>query len=163
MEFDARVRARGDLQMPEYLETRADKFTFRVATDRLYTPEGLWVLQEPASRVRIGLTDFMQQRSGDLAFATVKPVGTKLGVGDEFGEIETVKVTQTLGSPVAGAILEANPALDLTPEVVNGDPYGAGWMAVIETASWEKDRLALLDPQAYLTLMGSQIEQELQR
>ncbi len=149
--------------MPEYLEARADKFTFRVAKDRLYAPEGLWILPEAANRVRIGLTDFMQQRSGDLAFATVKAIGTTLQVGDEFGEIETVKVTQTLGSPVAGAILEVNPALELTPEVVNGDPYGAGWMAVIETASWEKDRLALLDPQAYLTPMGSQIEQELQK
>lgn len=149
--------------MPEYLEAKADKFTFRVATDRLYAPEGLWFLPEAANRVRIGLTDFMQQRSGDLAFATVKPVGTQLQVGDELGEIETVKVTQTIGSPVAGAILEANPALVLTPEVVNEDPYGAGWMAVIEATKWEKDRAALLDPQAYLTLMGSQIEQELQR
>lgn len=148
--------------MPEYLETRADKFTFRVATDRLYTPEGLWVLPEPSSRVRIGLTDFMQQRSGDLAFATVTPVGTKLQIGDELGEIETVKVTQTLGSPVAGAILETNPALALTPEVINEDPYGAGWMAVIEARDWEKERAALLDPRAYLTLMGSQIEQERQ-
>ena len=63
--------------MPEYLETMVDKFTFRVATDRLYTTEGLWALAE-GSRVRIGLTDFMQQRSGDVAFAEVKPEGTSV-------------------------------------------------------------------------------------
>ena len=68
--------------MPEYLETTADKFTFRVATDRLYTPEGVWVLPEPGStRVRVGLADYLQQHNGDVAFANVKPVGTQAGGG----------------------------------------------------------------------------------
>jgi glycine cleavage system H protein len=146
--------------MPEYLETQADKFTFRVATDRFYGPLGLWVRPETSNRVRVGFTDFMQQRSGDVAFISVKAPGTTVQAGDDFAEVETVKVTQGVPSPVAGTILEVNKALDLTPEVVNRDPYGEGWLAVIEAANWESDRAKLLDARAYLSVMQSQIEQE---
>ena len=65
-------------------------------------------------------------------------------------------------SPVGGTIVEVNQALELTPEVVNQDPYGEGWLAVIETASWETDRAKLLDARAYLSVMQAQVEQELQ-
>ncbi len=63
--------------MPEYLETTVDKFIFRVAGDRLYSPEGVWAIAE-GSRVRVGITDYVQQLNGDVAFVHVKPVGTKL-------------------------------------------------------------------------------------
>lgn len=151
--------------MSEYLETSADKFTFRVATDRLYSPEGVWVQgaePETASRVRVGLTDFQQQHSGDVAFLSVKAPGTRLQAGDELAELETVKVNLSVHTPVGGTILEVNQALDLAPEVVNEDPYGEGWLAVIETASWEADRAKLLDARAYLSVMRSQVERELQ-
>lgn len=146
--------------MVEHLEATADKFTFRVATDRLYTPEGLWARPETSTRVRVGLTDFMQQRSGDVAFISVKAPGTTVQAGDEFAELETVKVTQGVPSPVGGTLLEVNKALDLTPEVVNRDPYGEGWLGVIEAANWEADRAKLLDARAYLSVMQSQIERE---
>ena len=75
--------------MPQYLEMTADKFTFRVATDRLYSAEGVWVLPEPGDkRVRVGLADYLQQHNGDVAFANVKPVGTELAAGGQFAEIE---------------------------------------------------------------------------
>ena len=64
--------------MTEFLETTVDKFTFKVATDRYYSSEGFWA-QDDGNRIRIGLTDFLQQRSGDVAFAEVKPVGTVAG------------------------------------------------------------------------------------
>ncbi len=146
--------------MPEFLESRVDKFTFRVATDRYYTPEGVWVLPESATRVRLGFTDFLQQRSGDVAAITVQPAGTRLGVGDDFAELETVKVTQGAPSPVAGAVVEVNPALERTPEVVNEDPYGEGWLTVVDAPSWETERVKLLDARAYQAVMQSQIEQE---
>lgn len=149
--------------MPEYLETTADKFTFRVAVGRFYSPEGVWVMwvqPETASRVRVGLTDFLQQRSGDVAFLTVKAPGTRLQAGDELAELETVKVNLSVQTPVGGIIVEVNRALELTPEVVNEDPYGDGWLAVIETASWEADRATLLDAGAYLSVMQGQVEQE---
>jgi glycine cleavage system H protein len=148
--------------MTDYLETSADKFTFRVAIGRLYGPEGVWVQPEAGSRVRVGLTDFLQQRSGDVAFLSVKPPGTRLQAGDELAELETVKVNLAVHAPVGGTILEVNEALDPTPEVVNEDPYGGGWLAVIEAANWEADRAELLDARAYLAVMQSQVEQELE-
>ncbi len=150
--------------MPDCLETTSDKFTFRVATDRLYSREGVWFLPiqpENANRVRVGLTDFMQQRNGDVAFVSVKPPGTRLERGDDIAELETVKVTQGIPTPVAGTLIEVNGALDATPEVVNADPYGEGWLAVLEAPSWKADRARLLDPRAYLDVVKSQVEREL--
>ena len=146
--------------MPEYLETTVDKFVFRVATDRLYSADGVWARSE-GDRVRIGLTDYFQQRGGDVAFAHVKAVGTKLAGGDEVAEIETIKANQSIFSPLSGTVAEANSNLSLTPEIINEDPYGKGWLAVIETANWESERAKLLDSHAYLSAMRSQAEQEL--
>ncbi len=150
--------------MPEYLETTVDKFIFKVATDRLYTTEGVWILwvePEGNGRVRVGLTDYLQQHSGDLTFANVKPVGTRLTADDEFAEIETIKTTLVVYSPVEGEIVEVNPALELTPELVNQEPYDGGWLAVIRAANWEADRARLLDPTAYLAVMKARAEEEL--
>jgi glycine cleavage system H protein len=146
--------------MQEYLEATLDKFVFRVATDRLYTPDGAWA-QPQGNRVRVGLTDYFQQRNGDVAFVHVKAVGTKLAGGDEFAELETVKTNQSIFSPVGGTVVEVNADLGLSPEIINQDPYGLGWLAVIETANWEIARAKLLDPHAYLATMRSQAQQEL--
>jgi len=145
--------------MSEYLETTVDKFIFRVASDRLYSSEGVWAFAQ-GNRIRVGLTDYRQQLNGDVAFVHVKPVGTKLAVGDEFVELETIKATVSFFAPVGGAIVEVNSDLDLSPEVVNQEPYGKGWLAVIEATNWEADRLTLLDPHAYLSVMRSQAEEE---
>lgn len=146
--------------MPEYLETTVDKFTFRVATDRLYSEDGFWVRPEENNRVRLGITDFLSQRSGDVAFVFVQQPDTPITVGKDFAEMETIKVNLALPSPVAGTLVEANPALEATPEIVNKDPYGAGWIAVLKVSDWEKDRAMLLEPQAYFRIMRSQAEQE---
>ena len=147
------------------LEITVDKFTFRVPTDRLYTRDGVWVLRvEPtgAARVRVGVSDFLQQRSGDVTFVTVRPPGTRLGAGADVAEIETIKVNVALPSPVAGTVVEINPALEITPEVVNQDPYGGGWLAVMAVADWDADRAGLLTPEAYLTHMRQQAESEVE-
>ncbi len=139
--------------MPEFLEVTIDKFTFRVATDRWYSREGVWLLplaqNEESHRVQIGLSDFLQQRSGDIAFAEIKPIGTLLSAGDEAASIETIKVNVTLDSPVSGQIIEVNPLMETAPEMINQDPYGAGWLAVIKAAAWDADRSRLLDATAY--------------
>ena len=146
--------------MPEYLETTVDKFVFRVAADRLYSCDGVWVLEtSDAGRVRLGLSDFVQQRSGDAAFVHLKPVGTRLAPGDEFGELETIKANLSLIAPLAGEIVEVNKDLDLNPENINEDPYGKGWLAVL-AADWEAARQALLEPAAYLAAIRTQAEQE---
>ena len=148
--------------MPEFLETTVDKFTFKVATDRFYTREGVWALVE-GDRVRIGLSDFSQQRSGDIAFAEVKPAGTAVAVGDEVAAIETIKVNVILGSPLNGNVIEVNPALDTAPEAINQDPYGAGWLVVIAASDWETDRSRLLDAAAYFEVVKREAEEEIKK
>ena len=148
--------------MPEYLEMTADKFTFRVATDRLYSAEGVWVLPEPGStRVRVGVADYLQQHNGDVAFANIKAVGTKLAAGGQFAEIETIKAMVDLHAPISGTIVEVNAALNMSPESINQAPYEAGWLAVIEPAAWEEDRSKLLGPAAYFAVMQAQVREDL--
>jgi glycine cleavage system H protein len=145
--------------MPDYLEATVDKFTFKVVKDRYYTSEGVWAKPE-GTRVRIGLSDFLQQRSGDVAFAEVKPAGTSVGFGDEIAVIETIKVNISLTSPAHGVVAEANPGMSTAPEAINQDPYGAGWLADIAATDWQVDRLRLLDAEAYFRLMKGQAEEE---
>ena len=152
--------------MPEYLEITVDKFTFRVATDRFYTSEGAWVSLLPQGeglgvRVQIGLSDFLQQRSGDIAFAEIKPIGTSLSIGDEVASIETIKVNVALSSPLSGKVIEVNPEMNTAPEAINQDPYGAGWLAVIAASDWETDRARLLDAAAYFEVVKREAEEEI--
>jgi glycine cleavage system H protein len=147
--------------MTEFLETTVDKFTLRVATDRLYYPDGLWLSPQQDRRVRIGVTDYLQKDSGDVAFATVKEKGTALKPGDELAELETIKVNVVLSCPIQGMVVEVNAKLADAPEIINQDPYGDGWLATLETTTWERDRAALMNPEAYFGYMKAEVEKEL--
>jgi glycine cleavage system H protein len=144
----------------ETLKTSVDKFTFLVPTRRFYSDAGVWVNLE-GSRARLGLSDYVQQSSGDVAFARVKPVGTDLDLGDEFAEVETVKVNVSFPSPVKGTIVEINPSAAEAAELINQDPYGKGWLAVLELSNWDNDRARLLDAATYLALVKDQAEAEM--
>ena len=149
--------------MTAVLELTVDKFTFKFPTDRYYHSEGVWALAEGNGRVRIGLSDFLQQSSGDVAFAEVRPEGTVLAFGNEVATIETMKTDVVLPSPVTGTVVEVNPAMDTAPEVINEDPYGEGWLAVIEAADWETDRARLLGPKAYFVMVEKLAEEEMKK
>jgi glycine cleavage system H protein len=149
--------------MPEkILELTVDKFTFRVPKGLYYSGAGVWLRLE-GNTAWLGLSDFAQQRSGDVAFAEVKPVGTALESGDEFAAIETIKVDIALQSPVSGTLVEVNPALEDAPERINEDPYGLGWLARVELAAWEADKAQLLDADAYYALIKEQAEEEVKK
>lgn len=148
--------------MPDYLELTVDKFTFKIATDRFYSPEGMWAKEEDG-RVRVGLSDFFQQHNGDVAFAEITEAGTELAVGDEIAVIETIKVDISLPSPLAGEIVEVNPAMEMEPEKINFDPYGDGWLALVEPQEWETRRESLLSPEAYYEQVKVDAEQELRK
>ncbi len=148
--------------MTEYLETTVDKFLFRVATDRFYNSTGVWALLV-GDRVRIGLSDFLQQRSGDIAFVDVQTAGTVLKVDEEAAAIETIKVNVSLPSPLAGTVVAVNPALESAPETINQDPYGEGWLCEIEPVHWEADRAGLLDPPSYFAGMKREAEDEVRK
>ena len=145
--------------MTQFLETTVDKFSFKVATDRLYTPEGLWARLEDG-QVRIGVTDFFQQHNGDVAFAEVMPVGMALAAGEEIATVETIKVDIMLPSPVAGTITAVNEELELAAELINQEPYEAGWLALVQPADWAADKANLMDPDAYFVHMKAEAEQE---
>lgn len=148
--------------MPEFQEFTIDKFTFKVAKDRWYNEEGVWAIWE-GRNVHIGISDYLQQRSGDVAFAEVKPAGTKVGIGEEVAVIETIKVNISLPSPVSGRVISTNPAMETTPEIINQDPYGEGWMAVIEVVDKPVLTKQLLDAQTYFEKIKLEAEQESKR
>ena len=148
--------------MTDYLETQVDKFTFKVPTDRYYNSFGVWAKAE-GNHIRIGLSDYLQQSSGDIAFADVNPIGTILAVGDAACEIETIKVTLPILSPLAGKIVQVNPLMETEPETINLDPYGEGWLCEIEPFEWESDLQNLMDPDAYFVHVKQQAEGEVNK
>jgi glycine cleavage system H protein len=143
----------------EYLETMVDKFIFKVAMDRLYSTEGLWLKPE-GNRIRIGVSDFFQQQNGDVAFVEIKAVGKEVTAGSEVATIETMKVNVELPSPISGKVVEVNPVLTTAPEAINQNPYGTGWLAVIEANDWNTEKTHLLEPQAYFIKMKEDAERE---
>ena len=148
--------------MPDYMETTVGKFIFKVANDRLYTPEGLWV-KVANSLARIGVTDFFQQHNGDVAFATIEPLGTVLALGDEFASVETIKVNLSLASPISGKIANVNNLAVSKPEAINLDPYGEGWLCEVEASRWETEKLKLLSPDQYFMKMKNDAEGEVKQ
>jgi glycine cleavage system H protein len=102
-----------------------------VPTDLRYSKEHEWAREENG-RVRVGITDFAQDALGDVVYVDLPETGTKVNAGQAFGEVESTKSVSDVYSPVSGAVVERNEALADNPETVNQDPYGDGWMVVIE-------------------------------
>jgi glycine cleavage system H protein len=148
--------------MTEYLETIVNKFIFKVASDRLYTAEGVWALQA-GDQMRVGLSDFLQQRSGDIAFVEPVAPGKQVKAGDEIAIIETIKVNVSLMSPLSGTVTRVNPQLETTPDVLNQDPYGEGWLCEIEAGDWAAEQVNLLDAPTYFARMKREAEEETNR
>jgi glycine cleavage system H protein len=145
--------------MAEFLEFTLDKFAFKVAADRFYNPEGVWAKAD-GGRVTVGVSDFFQQRNGDVAFAEVMEAGTVLSINDGFATIETIKVDVELPCPISGVIADVNEMLELEAEVINQDPYGAGWLAIITANDWPADQISLMAPEAYFEHMKIQAQEE---
>lgn len=146
----------------EALELSVDKFTFRFPVDLLFSQAGVWARFED-SRVRVGVSDFVQQRNGDVAFAEPKEPGSVVKAGDEVAVIETIKVNLSVPAPVAGRVVETNRDLLDSPELINQDPYGKGWLAVLEIGDVEAARKTLMTADRYLALAKAQAQAEVLR
>jgi glycine cleavage system H protein len=96
-------------------------------SDRVYSKEHEWVLVD-GDVATIGISQFAQDQLGEVVYVDLPAVGDTLNAGDSFGEIESVKSVSELFAPVTGEIVEVNSSLDDSPETVNSDPHGAGWM-----------------------------------
>jgi glycine cleavage system H protein len=115
--------------------------------DLKYTESDEWIRVEGDSAT-IGVSDYAQDQLNDVVYVELPSVGDTLEAGDEFGVIESVKAASPLKIPVAGTITEVNSALEGEPEIINSDPYGAGWMIKIKIS--DASALAgLMDAAAY--------------
>ncbi|SHK09312.1 glycine cleavage system protein GcvH [Desulforamulus aeronauticus] len=103
----------------------------KLQADLKYSKEHEWIRVE-GSRAVIGITDFAQDSLGDIVFVELPSVGESLEVEDTFGVVESVKTASDLYAPVSGKVVEVNEALADSPELVNREPYGQGWMIVVE-------------------------------
>ena len=101
--------------------------------DVRYTKEHEWARAEGA-RVRVGITDFAQDALGDVVYVDLPEIGATVEAHQPLGEVESTKSVSDVYSPVSGTIVERNPLVDDRPELVNEQPYGDGWLVVIETA-----------------------------
>ena len=145
--------------MAEFLETTFDKFIFTVKVGYLYTEDDYW-LDIRGAVATVGVTDYLQKSNGDVAFVEPVKPGKEVKKGDELGEIETIKVTLNLISPVTGKVIEVNQELEAHPEIINSDPYGAGWICRIELADPDGTKVGLLQAEAYMEMMKGKIEKD---
>jgi glycine cleavage system H protein len=119
--------------------------------DLRYTKDHEWIKLE-GNTATIGITDFAQSELGDIVYIDINTVGSTLAAEAVFGTVEAVKTVSDLFLPIAGTILEVNPALSAQPELVNTDAYGEGWMIKM-TVSNPADVDALLSSEAYAKLV----------
>jgi len=119
--------------------------SFEVPEDCRYLDSHEWARPEGGT-VRVGITDFAQDELGDVVFVELPDPGETVARGEAFGVVESIKAVSDLYSPVAGTVREANEDLVDRPELVNEDPYGDGWMLVVEP---DGDPDGLLSPAAY--------------
>ena len=115
--------------------------------DLKYAENHEWTRAEGAM-VRMGISDYAQDALGDIVFVELPEVGRDVTAGEPFAEVESTKSVSDVYSPVTGTVVEVNAALEDTPELVNSDPFGDGWFAVIE-ASDLSELDALMDVDAY--------------
>lgn len=122
-----------------------------VPDDLRYTPEHEWARMEDG-RVRVGITDYAQDALGDIVFVSLPAPGTVVEAGATLGEVESTKSVSDIYAPVGGTVIEVNAELGDAPQKLNEDPYGEGWICVIEPADPAAYE-ALLDAEAYRALI----------
>ncbi len=123
-----------------------------VPAELRYSSDHEWVKKD-GNRYLVGITDFAQSELGEIVYVDVTSEGEEIGQGETFGSIEAVKTVADLMMPIAGTVVEVNPALEDKPELVNSDPYGEGWIIAIEGGN-DDHFGALMDSEAYKGMIG---------
>ena len=114
-----------------------------------YTKEHEWARVE-GGRIRVGITDFAQDALGDVVYVDLPEVGTPVEANAPMGEVESTKSVSDVYSPVQGTIVERNPLLEESPELVNLQPYGDGWLVIIESGAALEGLLSAREYQAFV-------------
>jgi glycine cleavage system H protein len=118
-----------------------------------YTKDHEWIRIEAGDIAVIGITDFAQKELGDIVYVEIESVGKSMEADSVFGTVEAVKTVSDLFLPVAGTVTEVNPALAASPELVNTDPYGEGWMVKVKVKN-PSDIEGLLSAAGYAEVVG---------
>ncbi len=129
----------------------------QIPDDLLYNETHQWARIENG-KVRVGITDFAQKQLKEIVYVELPEVGDEVSQGEEFGTIESVKAVSELYAPISGRILEVNEALEDSPELINSDPYGEGWIIVIEAANLEEEKENLLSADSYAEIVERELE-----
>ena len=116
--------------------------------DLKYSAEHEWVRSGNTSTVRVGITEYAAEQLGDIVFVSLPAVGEAVGAGDACGELESTKSVSDVFSPVGGTVTAVNGVLETSPETVNADPYGDGWLFELELDD-DADLEALMDADGY--------------
>jgi glycine cleavage system H protein len=127
----------------------------KIPSDLQYTKSHEWVRQAQDGAIEIGITDHAQSALGDLVFVEVPDVGRNLNAGEACAVVESVKAASDVYSPLAGKVIANNGALASKPELLNEDPYGAGWLFRLQ-ANGALNGSALLSPGAYATFLDEE-------
>jgi glycine cleavage system H protein len=119
-----------------------------VPEGQYYTKEHEWMKVE-GGNCRIGVTDYAQQSLHEVVYVDLPNIGQSLKQGATFGTVESVKAVSELYSPISGEVLERNEKLVQSPELVNKEPYGAGWVVIVKPSHLQNELKALLTPESY--------------
>ena len=147
------------LKNEDFYELKVLKWTFRIPKGMLYNENDCWTKIE-GDTAKIGITDFLQSMATDIIFVEFKDVGSEVEQFDEIASFESVKTVLDLISPVSGTIEKVNEKLSERPDLVNQDPYGEGWFAIIKLKNFEKDRENLLNAEDYFEVLKRKVETE---
>ena len=125
-----------------------------IPPDLYYTSEHEWVKRAGEDTVRVGITDFAQSSLGDVVFVQLPDVGSDVTAGESFGEVESTKSVSDLYAPVTAKVVAVNGDLESSPQLVNSDPYGDGWLIELQAdpEALERDLGNLLDAGGYAAL-----------
>jgi glycine cleavage system H protein len=140
-------------------QINVDKWTFRVPKGLFFNENDCWAKIE-GDTAKVGITDFLQSMTSDVIFVEFKDVGSEVEQFDEIASFESVKTVLDLISPISGTIEKVNEKLSERPDLVNQDPYGEGWFAIIKLKNFEKDRENLLDAEDYFEVLKRKVEAE---
>ena len=144
----------------DFYQEVADKFIFSVKKGLLYTENDVWTKIKDGE-AQFGVTDFLQRRGGDVVFVELPKKGSTVRRGEEISSFETIKAVVSIASPFDGVITEVHTILNDEPELINEDPYGEGWLALISPSHLEEDKRYLMTAEKYFELMKSKIKDEL--
>lgn len=122
---------------------------FDIPDDRYYTEQHEWVIVEDKGLVKVGITDYAQKQLHEIVYVETPDAGRSVARMEALGTAESVKAVSEVFSPISGVITAVNQELAMSPELVNQDPYGKGWIAMIQASNIEAELQLLLNPTQY--------------